>query len=63
MRATITVDDELLRSAKDYTGLEGTSEIVSEALKAFVQQQAARRLAKMGGTQPDLRPVPRRRSA
>jgi Arc/MetJ family transcription regulator len=62
MRATVTLDDELLAKAKEYTGITKTSAVVNEALRALVQREAARRLAKLGGSQPDLKlPLNRRR--
>jgi Arc/MetJ family transcription regulator len=62
MRATLAIDDELLAKAQEYTGLQEKSAIVREALKALVEREAAHRLARLGGTEPQLRPVPRRRS-
>jgi Arc/MetJ family transcription regulator len=61
MRATIAIDDELFAKAQGYTGLEGNSELIHEALKALVERESARTLARMGGTEPDLRPIARRR--
>lgn len=62
MRTTVNLDDELLEDAKWLTGVDGTTQLVNAALKALVEREAARRLAKMGGTMPDLQPIPRRRS-
>ena len=61
MRSTFTIDDELLEKAKYYSGINNTSVLVREALTALVQREAARRLAKMGGSQPGLKAPPRRR--
>lgn len=61
MRTTLTLDDELLAKAREYTGIARTSVLVRQALKALVEREAARRLARLGGSQPDLK-VPRRRS-
>ena len=61
MRTTITLDDELIADAEAYTGIKEKSALVREALKALVQREAARRLARLGGTQPDLVAPPRRR--
>ncbi|MBI4921351.1 MAG: type II toxin-antitoxin system VapB family antitoxin [Devosia nanyangense] len=61
MRTTITIDDELLEKARTYSGVKETSTLVRMGLEAYVQRQAARRLAKMGGTQPGLEYIPRRR--
>ena len=63
MRTTIVLDDELLAKAESYTGLREKSAIVREALKALVEREAARRLALLGGSEPDLTAPPRRRSA
>jgi len=61
MRTTITIDDELLETAKEYTGIEEKSALVREALKSLIAREAGRRLVLMGGTMPDLEDVPRRR--
>ncbi len=62
MRTTVNIDDDLLEDAKWLTGIEGTTALVREALRALVERESARRLAKLGGTQPQLKPIPRRRS-
>jgi Arc/MetJ family transcription regulator len=61
MRTTIKLDDELVAKAQAYTGITEKSALVREALKALIEREAARRLALMGGTEPDLRLPPRRR--
>jgi Arc/MetJ family transcription regulator len=61
MRTTVTIDDELLSDAKEMTGITETSRLVREALKLLVAREAGRRLAAMGGSQPNLEYVPRRR--
>jgi Arc/MetJ family transcription regulator len=61
MRTTIALDDDLLEKAQAYTGLMEKSALVREALKALVQREAARRLANLGGSQPGIEGVPRRR--
>jgi Arc/MetJ family transcription regulator len=63
MRTTIALDDELVATAQEYTGVTEKSALVREALKALIQREAARRLAALGGSQPNLKPIPRRRSA
>jgi len=62
MRTTMTLDDELFARARRYTGVEETSALVREALKALVQREPARRLARLGGTEPDLVASPRRQT-
>jgi Arc/MetJ family transcription regulator len=61
VRTTITVDDELVAKAQAYTGVQEKSALVREALNALVEREAARRLARLGGTEPDVRPIRRRR--
>jgi Arc/MetJ family transcription regulator len=61
MRTTIVLDDDLLQAAQDYTGLTEKSALVREALKALIEREAARRLIKLGGSQPDFKAGPRRR--
>ncbi|MEK7343845.1 MAG: type II toxin-antitoxin system VapB family antitoxin [Pseudomonadota bacterium] len=61
MRTTVTLDDELVAKAQEYTGLTEKSALIREALTLLVQREAARRLARLGGSQPDLELPPRRR--
>ena len=60
MRTTIALDDSLVAKAQAMTGLREKSALVREALEALIQRESARRLAKLGGSEPDLRPIPRR---
>jgi Arc/MetJ family transcription regulator len=60
MIATISIDDKLFAKARQFAGVAETSAVVEEALRAFVQREAARRLARAGGTVPDVH-APRRR--
>jgi Arc/MetJ family transcription regulator len=62
MRTTVTLDDELLKDAQELTGITDKSALIKAALKALVEREAARRLARLGGSQPDIEDVPRRRS-
>ena len=62
MRTTLALDDELMVKARAYTGLEENSAIVREALKALIERESARRLALLGGSQPDATVTPRRRT-
>ncbi len=62
MRTTLALDDELLAEAEAYTGLREKSALVREALRALIEREAARRLARLGGSEPDLAPIPRRRT-
>lgn len=62
MRTTVVLDDELLARAEDYTGIHEKSALIREALKALVEREAARRLARLSGSEPDLVAIPRRRA-
>ena len=63
LRTTIALDDELLTKAQAFTGLKEKSALIREALKALIERESARRLARLGGTEPKLSPPPRRRPA
>lgn len=62
MRTTLAIDDALLARAQELTGLKEKSALVREALTALIERESARRLALLGGTEPQLKSVPRRRS-
>ena len=62
MRTTLNIDDQLLVEAQDLTGLAEKTALVREALKALIERESARRLARLGGSEPQLQPVPRRQS-
>ena len=62
MRTTLNIDDELLAEAQRLTGLKEKVALVREGLRALVERESARRLAKLGGSEPQLKPVPRRQS-
>jgi Arc/MetJ family transcription regulator len=61
MRTTLAIDDDLLAKARSLTGIRETSALVRRALTVLVQREAARRLIQLGGSAPDLQPIPRRR--
>lgn len=61
MRTTITIDDELLADAKEFSGINETSGVVKRALTLLVQHEAAQTLIKLGGSAPDAEAPPRRR--
>lgn len=62
MRTTITLDDELLERAREMTGIEERSTLIHDGLRALIQREAARRLARLGGSDPTASIPPRRRS-
>lgn len=61
MRTTLIVDNELMEKAREITGVDEKTALVREGLKALIAAEAAKRLAALGGSEPELRPVPRRR--
>lgn len=61
MRATVSLDDELVRRAQQYSGLIERTALLREALKALIEREASRRLAALEGTMPDLEQVRRLR--
>jgi len=62
MRTTIALDDALVAKAQAFTGLTEKSSLVREALTALIERESAARLARLGGTEPEIAAVPRRRS-
>lgn len=62
MRTTLNLDDTLLAEAERLTGLSGKAELVREALRALIERESARRLARLAGSEPQLRAVPRRKA-
>jgi Arc/MetJ family transcription regulator len=62
MRTTINIDDEILAKASELTGIKEKTTLVRMGLEYLISRESAKRLAKLGGTAKDLRPIPRRRS-
>lgn len=62
MRTTINLDEDLLREAKRMTGIEERTALIHAGLKVLIERESARRLARLGGSEPQLEPIPRRRS-
>jgi metal-responsive CopG/Arc/MetJ family transcriptional regulator len=61
MRATVSLDDDLLRTAHEYTGMTERAEIIREALKALIAREAGRRLVALAGTAPNMKVIRRTR--
>ena len=61
MRTTVNIDDQLLEQAERLTGIREKATLLREGLVALVERESARRLAALGGSQPDIEPIPRRR--
>jgi len=62
MRTTLNIDDQLLAEAQRVTGVSGKAALVREGLRALIERESARRLARLGGSEPQLTPIPRRQS-
>lgn len=61
MRTTLTLDDQLLAEAQRLTGTTEKTALIREALRALIERESARRLARLGGSEPDLADISRRR--
>jgi len=62
MRTTLNIDDQLYEEAVRLTGVKEKTALLRESLKALIQRESARRLAKLGGSEPQLDEVTRRRN-
>jgi Arc/MetJ family transcription regulator len=59
MRATVAIDDELIRKAQEYSGVTERTALLRDGLKALIHLEASRRLAAVGGTEPELEEIKR----
>ena len=60
MRTTLNIDDQLLAEAQRITGVSEKVALVREGLRALIERESARRLARLGGSEPQLKPIARR---
>lgn len=60
MRTTLNIDDQLLDEAQRVTGMSEKTSLVREGLRALIERESARRLARLGGSEPQLEVVLRR---
>jgi Arc/MetJ family transcription regulator len=63
MRTTLNIEDALVEKASELTGIREKTTLVKLGLEALIAKESARRLAKLGGTEKQLKPIPRRRRA
>jgi hypothetical protein len=63
MRTTLNINETLLEKAAELTGIKKKTALIHAGLEALIARESGRRLAALGGTQKDLEPIPRRRSA
>ena len=61
MRTTLNLDEELIAEAQRLAGVKERTAVIHEGLRALIARESARRLARLGGSEPKLRPIPRRR--
>lgn len=61
MRTTLNIDDDVLEKASRLTGIKEKTALVRLGLEALIARESSKRLAKLGGTEKDLRPIQRRR--
>jgi Arc/MetJ family transcription regulator len=61
MRTTLNIEDNLMVKASKMTGIKEKTTLVKLGLEALIARESARRLARMGGTQKQLKAIPRRR--
>ncbi|PKO89920.1 MAG: DUF2191 domain-containing protein [Betaproteobacteria bacterium HGW-Betaproteobacteria-10] len=62
MRTTLALDDDLLATAQNLTGVSEKTALIREALRALIQRESAKRLALLGGTEPQLEAISRRQT-
>jgi len=63
MRTTLNIEDNLIDKAKKLTGIKEKTTIVKLGLEALIARENSKRLARLGGTEKKLKPIPRRRMA
>jgi len=61
MRTTLNLDDELIRQAREFSGIQEKTALIHAALRELISRAAARRLATLGGTMPNFQEGRRRR--
>ena len=60
MRTTLNIDDNLIDKASRMTGIKEKTALVRLGLEALIARESGKRLAKLGGTEKQLKPIPRR---
>ncbi|WP_102144760.1 type II toxin-antitoxin system VapB family antitoxin [Mycobacterium hubeiense] len=63
MRTTVTIDDALLEKAAELTGVHENAALLRQGLQTLIRVESARRLAALGGTDPQATAAPRRRAS
>lgn len=63
MRTTLNIDSRMMQKAASITGIKEKTSLIHKGLQALIALESAKRLARLGGTEKGLRPIPRRRVA
>ena len=63
MRTTLNIQESLIDKASKLTGIKEKTTLVKLGLEALIARESSKRLAKLGGTQKNLKIIPRRRTA
>ncbi len=63
MRTTINIDEKILNRASRLTGIKEKTSLVRLGLEALITLESGKRLARLGGSEKSIRPIPRRRSS
>jgi len=61
MRTTLNIEDDLIAKASKMTGIKEKTKLVRLGLESLIARESGKRLAKLGGTEKQLKPIPRRR--
>lgn len=61
MRTTLNIDEQIIEKARLLTGIKEKTALVKMGLESLIARESAKRLAKLGGTEKDIKPIPRRR--
>ena len=63
MRTTSILKDDLVKQAQELTGITEKTALIHQGLKLLIQNEAAKRLAKLGGTDVSGKFASRKRPA
>lgn len=61
MKTTLNIDEKIIDKARSLTGVKEKTALVKMGLEALIARESAKRLAKLGGSEKNLKPIPRRR--
>lgn len=61
MRTTLNIEERLIDKASKLTGVKEKTALVKLGLEALIARESSKRLAKLGGTEKQLKTIPQRR--